>query len=124
MHTSSTDYKTPEGNIDWDAFRRAQVQNGEICYHCGSFLFTWKGEPAPCGNCLALENDLGEVLHPDRLRCPHCHHVEQASDREVWADGDHEIDCGECGEPYIVSTSVSFTFRSPALWAAPDGEEG
>jgi hypothetical protein len=46
MHTSSTDYKTPEGNIDWDAFRRAQVQNGEICYHCGSFLFTWKGEPA------------------------------------------------------------------------------
>ena len=32
------DFRQEDGNTNWDAYRKAQVDAGEICHKCGNYL--------------------------------------------------------------------------------------
>jgi hypothetical protein len=97
-------------------------QNGRECIQCGGIvcLLNPSGRPSRCGSCIALQDDAGEVLHSDLIRCPHCRHT-QFAEGHLYSDGEHEVYCGECDQVFTVSTSVSYTFTSPPV-AALKGE--
>lgn len=113
-----------DGRVDWTAFNAARKQAGECCSRCESPLiaplFVPKPEPAPrlCYSCRDLDEDLGEVDSDDFIRCPHCREQSRVHDGEnysMFEDGEHEVSCDSCGKDFTVSTSVSYSFSSPAI---------
>jgi hypothetical protein len=112
------DFRKPDGNLDWTAYSKAEVANGERCDSCRSMLLHPTGRPRTCGSCRDLAEDDGEVSHDERVRCPACKHTWNPRDNEEYdllEDGEHSTTCGECGHDFEVSTSISWTFQSPAL---------
>lgn len=113
------DHKLADGNIDWSAYRLAQKANGEICTKCGGYvsIFGGNGHPDQCHDCKSLTESSEEVSHHDIIRCPACGHEMNVSDFEdgrLYGDGEHNVSCDECDHDFEVSTSVSYTFTSPA----------
>lgn len=57
----------------------------------------------------------GELYHDDdhsTAECPRCHGTfEDLTEYDVW-DGEQEIDCPCCGEPIILSCSVSISYST------------
>jgi DNA-directed RNA polymerase subunit M/transcription elongation factor TFIIS len=124
------DYKGADGRIDWTAYRRAQVDAGESCRKCGSFIVFSKGYPTTCHDCDRLEEESGEVVHDSSVRCPKCRRVMNVHDSEFWdlyEEGEHEVSCRSCDHEFTVSSRVSYSFESPELLpeeAEPESEEG
>jgi hypothetical protein len=115
--TSIDDFKK-DGKVDWDAYHRAEVANGERCRTCGGFILFGNGSPRECRDCQDIADSSDEVSHNDRVRCPKCRHVMNVSDSELWdlyEEGDHDITCRSCDHDFEVNTSVSYTFNSPEL---------
>ena len=57
---------------------------------------TWSDDYVICPYCgEALETDAG---YPDFL--------------EIYEDGDHELECPECGETFILNTMVSYSWET------------
>lgn len=92
------------------------------CKSCGNA--TWpplfdSSRPAPdqCFDCKSIEGDDDEISTDDRARCPRCRHTQAYHDDnyEWCSDGEHAVTCGNCGYDYEISTSVSFSFESPAM---------
>lgn len=111
------DYRRGDGSVDWERYRAAQVAAGEICSRCHSYRAGLSAVgPALCWQCRAL--DAPEAVdHDSFVRCPKCGESWDPSDyddREVYADGEHELSCVECGHAFEVTTHVSFSFSSPA----------
>lgn len=108
------DYELPDGKIDWKAYHKAEVANGDSCYNCGHFILFSKGYQTLCNKCNSLHNK-GEVNHHSLVRCPHCgaaKRVDNGDDYDLYSEGEHSTSCFECSKEYTVSTSVSFNFRS------------
>jgi len=111
-------FRKPDGSVDWTAYSKAEVANGEKCQGCKTMLLYPKGYPETCGSCRDLVDDAGEVMHDRRVRCPACKHTWSPRDNEdydVLEDGEHTVSCPECDHEFEVSTSISWTFHSPAL---------
>jgi DNA-directed RNA polymerase subunit M/transcription elongation factor TFIIS len=109
------------GEIDWSSYRAAQKANGEICTKCGGYVsvFGGVGHPDECASCKSL-GEPEEVTHADIIRCPACGHEMKVSDfdsGELYGDGEHDVTCDECDHEFEVSTSVSYSFQSPARLA-------
>ena len=53
----------------------------------------------------------------DSVRCPKCRHAEKYYDDnfEWCSEGPHDVTCGQCGHDYEISTTISFSFTSPAM---------
>jgi len=114
------DYTDADGHVDWKALERARRQAGEVCYACNAMILPGKGVKSLCFDCTELNTEEGEVRHSTRIRCPHCatitdeHHLVHSCEYyELREDGDHTIDCPECGKSFIVTTDISYTFTSP-----------
>lgn len=51
----------------------------------------------------------------DSPKCPHCGHVCKISDNEWWRlyeEGEHEVECPDCGGAFTVQTRVSYSFST------------
>jgi len=104
---------------DWGAYREAQVKAGEICCKCGRYLvFNKTGCQTICNSCVAVQDSKETVRHDKYIRCPKCNTTFEAQiflDFDIYEEGDHDVDCPECGYFFIVETSVTYTFASPAV---------
>ena len=122
---SMKDYEDKNGEVDWKAYRQAQVDAGEKCYKCNTYVMFSKGFRTLCSDCISL-GDKGEISHDSFIRCPKCKESWDPSysdDFEVYQDGDHEVHCSECQHKFQITTHVSYTFCSPALIEEPREEE-
>lgn len=122
---SIDDFKDAEGNVDWKAFRKAEIDNGDLCYECGGMarLLGGPGHQVLCTSCEKLGRMDDEVDHASRLRCPHCGHIHIVmggdwEDYEIFNEGEHEVFCYGCNKKFQIETHVSYSFTSP-----PRGEE-
>lgn len=51
----------------------------------------------------------------DDPKCPHCGTVVSVSENELWhlyEEGEHEIECNACDQPFMVSTNVTYSFST------------
>ncbi len=122
----SVDFKDADGGIDWKAFQKARLENGEVCESCRDSIVYPRGHRASCLDCedLSLAD---EVSHGSRIRCPKCGAVwdpHEAENYDVFEDGEHEVSCQECDCDFTVSTDVSYTFTSPAKLDAIEARMG
>ncbi len=121
------DFRKQDGQIDWDAYRQAEINEGKKCYKCGAYImlsgisFFGRPEriagPSLCMSCRSLPNK-EEITHESFIRCPKCGHSWNPRDNEnyeIYEDGDHNVCCPECDHDFEIFTSVTFTFRSPEL---------
>jgi hypothetical protein len=118
------DYRQANGHVDWDAYREAQKRAGEACRRCGRrgrLIVFPKDYPTLCPECLDLDRPEA-VDHAHRIRCPKCRALmnpHELEDHDLYAEGVHTVACG-CGRDFDVTTTVSYTFGSPAV--DPDDE--
>ncbi len=113
--TKMDDFRGESGQINWGAFHQAQIENGEICPRCLAHLTFSKGYAALCYQCKKAE-EAEEVWHDRFVRCPKCGWLwdpTECEDYDLLSDGDHDAHCCECKHDFEISTSVSFSFRSP-----------
>ncbi len=103
--------------MNWEAYRTAQVEAGEVCRECGAYIVFSKGKPSLCIPCNTLHTDKGEVMHSQRARCPHCTHMFtiESGDSDIYGEGEHEVTCPKCEGEFTVQTAVSYSFTSPPL---------
>lgn len=114
---NSDDFKKEDGYTDWEAYHKAEEDAGERCYKCGAYNFFASGSKRLCGQCSKIEES-DKFDHDSFVRCPKCKRTwnpGEEDDYEVYADGQHDICCGECGHDFEVSTNVSYSFESPEL---------
>jgi hypothetical protein len=122
IYTKIADFKDGAGNIDWKAYRRAEVANGERCSRpeCeASFIFSANGKPTLCNPCKEMASERGEIRHDDLVRCPKCGHswAPDPVDDSVFSDGENSVACEKCDHDFEVTTIISFSFKSPARLA-------
>ena len=108
---------------------REKVASGEYCSRCNTWIFrmTYPGHAQLCYDCKALASDGGEVASPKYVRCPACGHSFDPYDGELYelfTEGEHDVVCPECGHEFEVTTTVSYTFRSPGLTGKDEAEDG
>lgn len=111
-------FEGPDGKIDWDGYRKAEIAAGDRCYKCGSMIIFGRGYRDQCASCKSLEEDKGEVWHDDKVRCPKCRHLMQVHGSELYDlydEGEHDVSCQNCDHDFTVSTRVSHSFQSPEL---------
>lgn len=124
---SFTDFEDPvTKKIDWGAYHHAEVAAGQKCTCCGDMIYPAKGHPSRCSSCEDLDAD-PEVRHDHLIRCPACGNHWKPQDTEDYKtaheDGDHEVNCPECDHEFTVTTSVSYTYTSPARLQDPPEAE-
>jgi len=107
-----------DGQLNWDSYRKAQIENGEYCYKCNThMIFGGNGYRKCCNSC----NDLykkSSIDHKKFIRCPACNHtfpVFESGYYELMTEGEHEVSCEECGYDFMVETTIQYNFRSPDL---------
>ena len=120
--TNINDYRKPDGTSDWDAYQVACVAAGKECRHCGGFILLPQGIPTLCDACKEIEQDSSEVTHGSQLRCPHCgasfHY--STDDYDLYDEGEHNVSCPECDQDFTITTSVTYSFTSPARIASKE----
>ena len=122
---SISSYKDEKGEIDWKAYRQAQIDQGDKCYKCETYISFGKGYRSLCHECMSLNNK-EETSHSSYIRCPKCKTTwepRDSDDFEFYTDGDHEVTCSECDHEFQITTYVSYTFHSPELIEEPKVEE-
>lgn len=112
-------YRDANGRLDWDRYKKAEIEHGQSCSKCGQFILWPKGHPQECSECKELEKNAESVRHEELIRCPQCVHQFKAyvdcDDGERLEDGEHNIECPECQAKFQIVTHVSFSFESPAI---------
>jgi hypothetical protein len=120
---SLADFKKPDGRIDWDGLKAAEIANGDVCYACNAaILFGGKGYRDRCNACKSLDTNHGEVEHRKTIRCPKCRYTTSTIAYEidltkVFFGGEEGIDvtCHECNTDFRIGVRVEIHFSSPAL---------
>lgn len=128
---SINDFKDDKGDVDWKAYRKAQIEHGDKCYKCETYITFNRGNTRSlCHECQSLLSK-DETSHSSYIRCPSCSATWEPSDCEdfdCYNDGDHDVECPECDHKFKISTCVSYTFISPEMIEKPeekdDEEEG
>lgn len=116
---SIKDWKKPDDTIDWRGYRAARVSNGEVCFKCNTYITCTcaPGHEQLCYECKDIAKP-DELDHSSYVRCPSCGHAwnpGECDDYECFGDGEHRVQCGECDHCFEISTSVSYSFQSPAM---------
>lgn len=122
--TTFKEFEDAEGNVDWDAYRAAQIARGEICYKCKGYIISLQGNSGRslCRGCSDMLRDTGDVRHKSYVRCPHCQHawrfdwMEGGMTNDVlWGDDPLSLFCDHCEKDFDVQVHVEVTFESPSL---------
>lgn len=86
------------------------------CETCGQKkLKGYSGRGPVCYDCSRLRSGKG-LDHSHMVRCPKCHHVEDAVGDDnygLYEEGEHGFECSACEHSYTVYTHVSYSFESP-----------
>lgn len=117
-HTSMSAFENAEGSVDWQAYRKAQVANGERCRRCDDLIIFAKGYPTSCRGCTDLQGGQEELRHNTLVRCPKCRHSWdpfESEDFQLLAEDGGDTTCVECDHTFNVETSIQYTFTSPAM---------
>jgi len=123
-----SDYRNEDGEIDWAAYHKAEIDNGERCITCGTHMFSiWEENnyPHKCIQCKELKEP-SKVTHDKLIRCPKCKEKWEPADTEdyeVFQDGEHDICCQHCDHEFTISTMVQYNFTSPELCKEEEHEE-
>jgi DNA-directed RNA polymerase subunit RPC12/RpoP len=118
-----------DGEMRWDLYTQARIDAGEICYQCSRHL-TFnknKGIKTLCSSCKALQDSKSSISHDTYIRCPKCktsYLPDAFREYSVFEEGEHDIDCPKCGYFFIIETTISYSFESPALDDEDDFDEG
>lgn len=118
MKKTIDDFVNGDGTHDWDAYTKYQVDQGDKCEECHSYiLIASEGIPRKCGSCRALTESDESVNHDDKIRCPHCGNIQglEFEEGEAYTEGDHEVYCDSCEEEFTFTTNVMYNYDSPAL---------
>ena len=114
------DFEKEDGSVDWDAYHKAEVANGDRCMTCGGFTFNSilhdDCGPSECNSCKSMASDDDEVSHDSMVRCPHCGktiRVDDLDEYDIYREGGFELDCVECDEEFTVQVQVSYSYTSP-----------
>ena len=113
-----SEFKGADGKVDWKAYRKARKECGECCRRCEALILFPDGHPTVCHDCESLDTDTSEVRHNDLIRCPSCRgtfNPHDGDDYDLFAEGEHSVFCPSCDLKFEVSTTVSYSFKSPAL---------
>lgn len=112
-----SDYKKENGEYDWEAYRKAQVENGDLCHECGGTarILGGPGHPVLCSPCERMRGQpASEIDHAKRIRCPKCGNIEEVDfEMNIWEAGEHDVHCSACDHKYVIETEVSYSFVSP-----------
>lgn len=114
--TKMDDFRKGDGKIDWQAFHNAEVEAGDICQKCHTFILFAKVGPVLCGQCRKATEETEELWHDRFVRCPKCGYMwdpSETDDYHLMADGDHDAHCCECDHEFEMGTSISFSYKSP-----------
>lgn len=111
-----------------DRERREGVASGERCSRCGGWIFCVKppGHPRECIDCYAIANSSDEVSSSKYIRCPKCGgswDPYEAEQYDVFNEDVHAVSCVECDHGFEVTTTVTYSFESPARLAEELEEE-
>jgi hypothetical protein len=121
-------FKLSDGKtIDYSAYRKAKVANGENCCVCGEHAgFEGLGIPRLCYFCEALK--AGKTReHAHCVRCPKCGHIWpvvgdlMGEARSIVCSGDLlQVTCPECEATFAVELNFEVTFTNPWLNKFPE----
>lgn len=126
---SFSDFKDEKGEVDWNAYHRAQVAAGERCKQCEGHVsfFAKASGPALCASCKDLRDDPDDVTHRKLVRCPKCRHSQDPypdyggpSNHAMGCEED-DIQCNECEHKYRIGIRLTIDYKSPEL--EPESEE-
>jgi hypothetical protein len=109
---------------------RWQEESGVVCRKCDAFIIPNMarppGYPALCHDCRALAENDGEVTSHTYVRCPACGATTSPlddGDYGLTLDGACDTTCPECGHAFEVTTSITYTFTSPARIGVAEPED-
>ncbi len=117
-YTSFADFKDANGDIDWAAYDKAKIANGEKCCECGQTanLINPPGYPDRCYQCKQILVSKDRLHHQRRIRCPGCGATDspyEMYDSGIYQEGDHKVVCPHCDTKFSIETRVEYTFVSP-----------
>lgn len=122
--TMLDDHKKPDGRIDWESYRKAEIANGEVCYRCGQSIIFGVGYQRLCPSCEKLDKNTEEVESQKMLRCPHCGHQRHVDWEDCIArEGEHTLYCDSCEKDFTITTRIEYYFTSPPLDKMEEKEE-
>ncbi len=98
------------------------------CKICGRETHALPWEEPLCYSCKEKQRDekikediqsgeANETSSEDKVYCPWCGEVYDTTDEPevAYADGIHDVECGECGKPFQVSTNVSVCYDTERI---------
>jgi len=115
--TSLDDFRKEDGHIDWDAYKKEEINNGERCFNCDNFIGFGRGEKRMCYSCSNISKK-DSLDHSHLIRCPKCKNtwdINDGDDYDFFSEGEHSTSCPECNFQFEIITSVEYTFESPEL---------
>lgn len=100
----------------------------KICKICGKsrFMFSWEDICCTCKRKEDIakiqrrikdnEEDV-DTFSTDYVVCPYCGHAMDTcygyeDFPELYEEGEHEIECGECEKTFILETMVSYSYET------------
>ncbi len=100
----------------------------KICKICGKsrFMFSWEDICCTCKQKEDIakiqrqikdnEEDV-DTFSTDYVVCPYCGHAMDTcygyeDFPEIYEEGEHEIECGECEKTFILETMVSYSYET------------
>ena len=98
------------------------------CKICGRETYVLSWEEPLCYYCKKKQHDekikediqngkATETSGEDKVYCPWCGEEYDTTDEPeiAYVDGDHEVECGECGKQFKISTNVSFSYDTERI---------
>ena len=123
---SMDDHRDADGNLDWDSYSKAEIENGQKCWKCGKPLIFPKGHQDWCYQCKSgAEKPKEELMHDSLIRCPKCglsFDPRNTEQYRLFEEGEHEVWCEHCDHTFEVSTLVIYSFTSPPMLDEPAEE--
>lgn len=119
---------TVNGITNWKAYKEAQKAIGDVCYQCERYITLNRnaGKKTLCNSCREAHGSTDSIQHNKLIRCPKCNELFEPvvfRDFDIYEEGEHDLDCPKCKYFFIVETTVTYTFESPAMMDLEDEDE-
>jgi hypothetical protein len=114
------DFKRDNGDLDWAAYKQAQVSAGEICFKCRDSIYKNHGHASLCSSCEQMSVPNKDIYHNHFIRCPHCGQTQQPNWEYHYEEGLHDVNCKHCNKEYEFTTIIERSFLSVKMVVQSD----